>query len=495
MLYFDIADCSCRKHKPEKDGSMAETENAQIREVITPEAPKEDDGFELLDLDNNGIPDLLEDDEDVDASSDAQRAYKSLSHRAVTMTVDSTDGSPANSSPYYVSNGAAVAGYEDEEEDDDGYYDEDDDYDEDDYDDEEEDNSPSVAPAFRPDAPAGAGGKDELPVINGKRVERRKKPRVKKDPEFDLTHPDYTFTITKGLTNTIVKRKYLSHNRALLTAVALFLLALALLCFFVFSVVYMVGNERLKRTQATEIEQLAKENELLASKNNELSSTVTQLSRSVNRSIEDRRADEVAYEASLIPDGYPLSQSADMTVAYETDEPEQKKEETVEEDDADTDDTADAADSEASDETETEPEPPAERIPVALFSAEAGTRVIAAGGGVVTRVVEDAAYGYLVMIDHRNGYQSVYRCAGEPQVSVSNTVLRGDTLFVVEELPEEEKDDAATEEDTGTEDDGTTQDDDTPAGEDTSSGTKASFAYQILLNGSYINPKNVMKNP
>ena len=229
---------------------MAEnaTGNAQIKEVITPEVPKEDDGFELLDLDHNGIPDLLEDDEDVDAASDAQRAYVSVSHRTVTMTVDSEDDRMANSSPRYVANGGVV--YEFEQEEDIGYGE--DDYDEDDYDDDyddgdDEDEGPVVAPAFRPDAPASADDADDLPIINGKRVERRKKPRVKKDPEFDLTHPDYTFTITKGLTNTVVKRRYLPHNRAMITLVAGFIALLALLCFLVFSVVYMVGNERLKK--------------------------------------------------------------------------------------------------------------------------------------------------------------------------------------------------------------------------------------------------------
>ena len=111
----------------EKDGSMAETanDNIQIKEVITPEVPKQDDGFELLDLDGNGIPDLLEDDEEVDAASDAQRVAASLSRRSVTMTVDSTDGSMANSSPYRVADALRNAGYEDEEDEYDYDYEED----------------------------------------------------------------------------------------------------------------------------------------------------------------------------------------------------------------------------------------------------------------------------------------------------------------------------------------------------------------------------------
>lgn len=475
------------------------TENAQIKEVITPEAAPADDGFELLDLDRNGIPDLLEDDEDVDAASDAQRAFAAVSHRAVTMTVDSTDDSTAGSSPYYVS--GTADGFADEEDD----YDEDYDDEEDDYDDEDYDG-PSVAPAFRPEG-AGAADRDELPIINGKRVERRKKPRVKKDPEFDLTHPDYTFTITKGLTNTVVKRKYLPHNRALATLLLSFLLAIALLCFFVFSVVYMVGNERLKRTQAAELEQLTRENELLASRNNELSSTVTQLSRSVNRSIEDRRADEAAFEASLIPDAFPLSAAAEVFIDYETVAGEEAgipdEEDATDGASDDAEDDADAADSASSEGASDEEEPQADassRIPVALFSPAAGTRVIAAGGGAVTRVTEDDVYGYRIMIDHRNGYQSIYRCATEPQVAVGITVMRGDTLFILDEMPENEEDAAnqATSETTGEEEADQAASDadeaDSEAGK-TANPVNASFAYQILLNGDYINPNDIMQDP
>lgn len=469
-----------------------DTENAQIKEVITPEAAPADDGFELLDLDRNGIPDLLEDDEDVDAASDAQRAFAAVSHRAVTMTVDSTDDSAAGSSPYYVSSAPRTAGnYSDEEDEEDDYEDYED---EDDYED-EEDDGPSVAAAFRPDAPP-AGSRDELPIINGRRVERRKKPRVKKDPEFDLTHPDYTITITKGLTNTVVKRKYLPHNRALISLVLSFLAALALLCFFVFSVVYIIGNEGLKKTQAQKLEELTRENELLASRNNELSSTVTQLSRSVNRSIEDRRADEVAYEASLVPDAFPLSADTAFTIGYETQPGEEENTGNAAEDASDEADNADAADSASTEDAAGEEDTaPGEdtRIPVALFSPEAGTRVVAAGGGAITRVTEDDVYGYRIMIDHRNGYQSIYRCAAEPQVAVGITVMRGDTLFTVEQSPETE-----TEDDTADQAASENSEEDSGAGEtaeETENPVNASFAYQILLNGEYINPGDIMQNP
>ena len=105
---------------------MAEpaNENAQIKEVIKPEPVQADDGLELLDLDMNGIPDLLEDDEDVDAASDARRVAASLSRHSVTMTVDSTDDKTSGSSPFYVAD--SLQDPDDEEENED-YYDEDDD--------------------------------------------------------------------------------------------------------------------------------------------------------------------------------------------------------------------------------------------------------------------------------------------------------------------------------------------------------------------------------
>lgn len=71
--------------------------------------------------------------------------------------------------------------------------------------------------------------------------------------------------------------------------------------------------------------------------------------------------------------------------------------------------------------------------PMVEFTATEGSTVVAAGKGVVTAVEEDEVYGSRVVIDHGNGYVSIYRNKGESQVKAGDEVASGTTLFMVSE--------------------------------------------------------------
>ena len=71
--------------------------------------------------------------------------------------------------------------------------------------------------------------------------------------------------------------------------------------------------------------------------------------------------------------------------------------------------------------------------PMVEFTATEGSTVVAAGKGVVTAVEEDEVYGNRVVIDHGNGYVSIYRNKGESQVKAGDEVASGTTLFMVTE--------------------------------------------------------------
>lgn len=71
--------------------------------------------------------------------------------------------------------------------------------------------------------------------------------------------------------------------------------------------------------------------------------------------------------------------------------------------------------------------------PMVEFTAMEGSTVVAAGKGVVTAVEEDEVYGSRVVIDHGNGYVSIYRNKGESQVKAGDEVASGTTLFMVTE--------------------------------------------------------------
>lgn len=71
--------------------------------------------------------------------------------------------------------------------------------------------------------------------------------------------------------------------------------------------------------------------------------------------------------------------------------------------------------------------------PMVEFTATEGSTVVAAGKGIVTAVEEDEVYGNRVVIDHGNGYVSIYRNKGESQVKAGDEVASGTTLFMVTE--------------------------------------------------------------
>ena len=71
--------------------------------------------------------------------------------------------------------------------------------------------------------------------------------------------------------------------------------------------------------------------------------------------------------------------------------------------------------------------------PMVEFTATEGSTFVAAGKGVVTAVEEDEVYGNRVVIDHGNGYVSIYRNKGESQVKAGDEVASGTTLFMVTE--------------------------------------------------------------
>ena len=321
--------------------------------------------------------------------------------------------------------------------------------------------------SVRPKKPASASG-DVLPIIDGVPVERRKKTRVKPDPEYDLRYPDYTLLLTKGLTNTVVKRIYLAHKKGQALLLSSFLLGVLVLCFIVYAVIHMVFSGRRLSERNAEIASLRTQNETLAADNAELRNRVTRLSVSVNRNIEDRRAQEAADEEALLPKGFPLSQYAEYTLLTEEelsarfraeeggeDATDGEEEEDTGAEDAGQEDSSDEeapdgedaenenTDGENADGENTEgeendadgqlPEREAAPVLVAHFESPVGSRILASGGGVVTRVIEDDLYGTLVVVDHRNGYTSLYRNRGEAAHQPGDTVRRGDTLFQIGE--------------------------------------------------------------
>ena len=60
--------------------------------------------------------------------------------------------------------------------------------------------------------------------------------------------------------------------------------------------------------------------------------------------------------------------------------------------------------------------------------------MVAAGEGVVTYAGDSVEEGgYLVTVDHGNGYETDYYCKAAPIVKEKNEVTRGTTLFILDQ--------------------------------------------------------------
>ena len=67
-------------------------------------------------------------------------------------------------------------------------------------------------------------------------------------------------------------------------------------------------------------------------------------------------------------------------------------------------------------------------LPV-VFGASAGSKVVASGAGKVLTIESDETYGNAVVIDHENGYMTIYTYMEEPKVNVGDEILKGQLIF------------------------------------------------------------------
>lgn len=97
-----------------------------------------------------------------------------------------------------------------------------------------------------------------------------------------------------------------------------------------------------------------------------------------------------------------------------------------------------------------------QEIPTVVFGVKKETQIVSAGAGVVQSVETVDGYGTSVIIDHGNGYVSVYLFKGTAKVKPGDEVLRGTLIFEV-------------------------------------TSNNAQFSFQVLENGQYINPMDIME--
>lgn len=162
------------------------------------------------------------------------------------------------------------------------------------------------------------------------------------------------------------------------------------------------------------VNNLTDENESLTVENDTLTSKVAVLSETITKKVATEDAMSQEEIENALPKGFPLSGSATM----ESSESDGK--------------------------------------PMVKFKANSGVNIISSATGTVLSVEDDADYGNRIIIDHGNGYKSIYRNSGEVLVKTGDVLGKGYILFSVGESNQD-------------------------------------MGYQIMLDEEYINPMDIIE--
>lgn len=206
-----------------------------------------------------------------------------------------------------------------------------------------------------------------------------------------------------------------------LEVVLIFFAAIAFLIVAAFAYCFILSGE-LNESQAnvatlkTQVDTLNQEKQELLTLNDELEDKVTILSDTVNDKVQKEEAREAEIAKTFIPTGFPLK----GTASYD------------------------------------EGQNQLEGNPIATFNATNGTSVLATAKGTVSSIAGSSEVGYIVMIDHGNGYFSIYRNNSKPKVNEGDEVDTTTELYAIDE-------------------------------------NNTTLGYQIILDNTYIEPLELME--
>lgn len=203
---------------------------------------------------------------------------------------------------------------------------------------------------------------------------------------------DQVMILTPETADGELKQVHILHGLSVLLGVIL-CLAFGSLIGFSFFQSSEQAKERLEQQKTAialdeNIQKLEQEKAALEQEINTLNEKIQILCDTVNQKTQNEDTLTQELERQFLPSGFPLSKSASMDELTEGD-------------------------------------------PMCIFTASPGAMVVAAGGGEVLAVNDDAEYGHNVWIDHGNGYITIYRNSGEVKVKQGEKVNAGNTLFLI----------------------------------------------------------------
>ena len=224
----------------------------------------------------------------------------------------------------------------------------------------------------------------------------------------------YAVMIVKENESGIITSHHIGTTICEVVLIALFVLGVFFICKIIYDSVVIKNLKGQVIEQMVKVNDLTDENETLTVENDTLTAKVAVLSETVTKKAisEDALSQEEIENA--MPKGFPLSGSGTMESSKLDDHP------------------------------------------IVKIATSEGVNIVSSGSGTVLSVEEDAEYGNRVIIDHGNGYNSIYRNSGEILVKVGESLGKGYILFSIGNNNKE-------------------------------------VGYQITLDGEYVDPMEVME--
>lgn len=234
----------------------------------------------------------------------------------------------------------------------------------------------------------------------------------------------YTVMVISDSAEGGIRQYFLEQGITTAVAVLLVCMLLAGSGYCIYSAARQEKAEAANQTLHQTVEALTQEKEDLLVRNDELSKNVTLLSDTINQKVQKEEEDAEKF----IPTGFPLAgaatiqESSELIAEADAENPaEEAMAEVVEEN------PAEEVVAEVDEQAEAMAEE--EEHPIVVFLASAGTSVIATGSGVVEAIEEDAAYGGRILVNHGNGYVTIYRCVSPAKVKVGDEITKGTMLI------------------------------------------------------------------
>ncbi|MDE7323374.1 MAG: M23 family metallopeptidase [Lachnospiraceae bacterium] len=178
--------------------------------------------------------------------------------------------------------------------------------------------------------------------------------------------------------------------KTFVTGIALLMIAALLYCVILTRELNESKNNIL--VLEVQVSDLTRQNEWLITQKAEQKEELTKVSAALDDKVEQEKEREAEIAKSFIPSGFPLTGKASYS----------------------------------------ENEKELEGNPVTWFEAAQGTSVIATANGTVSSIAGSDATGYIVMVDHGNGYFTVYRNSAQPKVKEGDAVTTETELFKIE---------------------------------------------------------------